>query len=654
MIIAFLIIFIILTLIGFPVIAVLFPTTTSIFKISSAAYFVSLIIVICAAICFRLGLNINYSIVPVLLFSGATWIIYGKGVFNNLKSTSYKTKLQTIAIVLSMVFIGGFFLIYPSLKGAYGIYHARPDFYGYGMVASYLQQNNKYSDLEKTNDAINKTHFVASHWNVSDLREAVSIEFIIGSNRYGFQALAAVVDNTLFHDNAAVALLYPLLAISLIAALAGVYELLILFKVKKVFILFALLIVGFNINSLVAIFEGNLPSAFSLAIPLFFCLVFTFFDKTKKQKRISWQVISIFVILLSSELFIYQELMEVMALFLAVVFMTLLLMKDKRNMLNLVIAGVLFFAVNFDILINFLTLLFQVHLGFPGSYDIGFSDILTSFGLIQPYKMLPRFNPVIAPIIPYTTITLVIYFILFLGTIINYKFRKNSETLAMAFSLGVFCVCIFISQYIFKSNYVIWKLTYAFYPLLIISFILLPQAVKPFAKKCLTKRNKNILNKLFLSFALIISVLVVFNYLTLYRDYAHNSQYVFADESKAFQKGTYSDKVLLTMTEDQLYYLPGFHGHLYWLNSGWVPVFTDNLRKQKVTLVIFKQAETESFFDNAKHYFNKKILYKNDKIMIVQLNIPVSRFLTKANNTNRDFMQKYLDNLRDKINSSHY
>jgi hypothetical protein len=151
--------------------------------------------------------------------------------------------------------------------------------------------------------------------------------------------------------------------------------------------------------------------------------------------------------------------------------------------------------------------------------------------------------------------------------------------------------------------------------------------------------------------------MVVINYVKLYEAYISNSDLIFNNESKPFEKGTYSDKMLLTMSGDLRYLLPGFHGRLYWLNYGWSlsnPIFNNSLRNQKVTLIIFKQIEGETLFDNARRFFHKNTLYVNDKVIIVNLGISSSVFLNDRGQTNKDYVQSYLSTLRNKINKSNY
>jgi hypothetical protein len=467
MILEFVVIFIFLTLIGFPIISLLYPSANIVFKLGCAAYFASLVIIACASVSLRIGLNINYCIIPFILISFTAWYFIFK---KNAKNLAYLNKVFFIKTVLIMGFIvciSSFILIYPSFMRAYGMYHARPDFYGYGIVASYLEDKNTIPDLKQT------AEHITNHWELGDFREAVSIEFIIGSNRYGIQSLAAVLDNLIFRSNSAVKLLYPLVAISLIAVLSSVYQIIFTHKLKITYVLFAVLLVGLNINNLVSIVEGNLPSVFSLAIPLLLYITISSLVVSKKQKKqIVWTAVLAIVILLSSSLIIYQEVTEVMFIFLIAIFIFSIIIKDKKRMLNLTIAGIIFFIINFDILTNILPLIVQFRVNFLGSYDTGFLNIINALGLNQPYCIIPHVAPVVEQSRLNSVETLLIYLILGIATFIYYKLRKIPGTIFIVIFLGIICFGIVIFENIFKSNYVIWKLTYALFPFIVISLVL--------------------------------------------------------------------------------------------------------------------------------------------------------------------------------------
>lgn len=637
MIFEFLIIFVFLTFTGFPIISLFYPSTNIVFKLGGAAYFASLIIITCASVFLRIGFNFNASIIPFILISLIAWINFFIKNNKGFANFNIRAILKTIIIFVLIIIISSPIIIYPSIRGAYGMFHSRPDFYGYSLVSSYMQENNRVLNPKQTADKVAKNRSINNIWNLGDLREAISVVFIsVGSNRYGIQSLAAVLDNLIFHSNSAVKLLYPLMVISLIATSSCVYHLIIKNKLNLIYALFAVLLVGFNLNHLVAIIEGNLSSAFALAMPLYLCITVASFDRSKKI--FVWTAIFSSIILLSSSLVVYEEVMEVMLLFLVFIFIYLIIIKDKNSILNLTVTMIIFLIINFDMLLNFISIIYQFYYKFPGSYDIGFLNIVTALGLNQPYHNLEKHS---VTVIDHnninTAFTTITYLILISITFINYKSRKFIETISIAVYLVILCLGIIISQTIILNNYVIWKLTYALFPFIIISILLFIDNIK------------KIIGKFIVMSFIFISSVVIFNYFNLYTAYAQNSELVFNDESKAFQKGTYSGKMILTMSENQLYYVPGFHGKFYWLNSGWLPVFDKSLRKQKVILVIFKQVEGEIFFKNAKLYLQKNIMYSNNMVIIANLNIPASIFLKNNNRTNRQYMQKFLDSLRHKI-----
>lgn len=646
MIFEFLVILVFLTFTGFPIISLFFPSTNTVFRLGCAAYFASLIIITSASVFLRVGLNINASIIPFILISLVAWRFIFKETIKSLVNINTRANLKTIIIVGLIILISCPIVIYPSLRGAYGIYHARPDFYGYGMVASYLQEKNRNLNPKQAADNAARNRSINSIWSLGDLREAISVVFIsVGSNRYGLQSVAAVLDNLIFQSNSAVKLLYPLMAISLIATLSSVYQLIIAHRLKILYALFAVLLAGFNINNLVSIIEGNLASVFVLPMPLLLVIIISSFFKSKKQ--IAWPPVFAMVILLSSSLVAYEEITQLMSLYLIFIFIFLIIVRDKKNILNLAITGIIFFVINFDILINYISLIYQVYHKFPGSYDIGFLDIANALGLNQPYRhIITRSASVIEQSTNNPTGTIIMYFILLIIAFIEYKYRRISEAISIVFFLGVLCLGIIFSQNVVKNNYITWKLTYALFPFIAISVVLLIANIK----KYLDKFNlRHYTTKAVLIIFVFTSSIVILNYLNLYKAYAQNSEFVFNEESKAFQKGTYSDSMILTMSENQLYYVPSFHGRFYWLNSGWIPVFDKNLRNKVVTLVIFKQVEGEKFFKDAKRYFNKTTLYSNDMVIITNLNIPASAFLKDDNRTDRKYMQEFLDILGNKI-----
>lgn len=659
MIIDFLVIFILLTLTGFPVIHLLFPKTTSVFKVSSAAYLGSFILIISTSLILRLGWNMNYGTILFILISLIAWSFTYKSIFKKFLIIFHKTNVKAIAVIFYILFISSSILFYPSIKGAYALFHMGPDFYGYGMSASYLQEHNNLSELRQTIASV-ASHHGANIWSLGDLREAVSLDFIINSNRYGLQSLAAVLDNVILHSNSAAELLYPLLVIAITATLGGFYQLLIQHKIKIIYILCFLAIICFNTTQLVAIIEGHLGLVFTIAAPLLLCIVLASLMEPKNGKKFAWPEIFALVIVLTGSLIAYQEVIEFYFLLLFSILIFFIVTRDKKNIMNLLIAGILFVLINIDVLITFATILYErFHQHFAGaSINVGFLDFFSGIGLTQAYQIVPH------TITPFPqndfliNTTIIIYLLLFFSTLLYYKSRKISGKIAVIIFIGIFVFSMLATIFILKSqsNFIIWNLTYVFLPFIILALIFLGVQVKYYFAILLRKlfpkiKLEFVTNKIFLIGSYTITMIVIINFFTLYKDYMHNSFLLYVDESKAFEKGTYSDKILLTMSENQLYYLPGFHGKLYWLNSGWMPVFGNAMRSQKVTLVIFKQLENDGFFNNARHYFGKNMLYANDQVIIAQLNEPASGFLTKANNTNRDFMHKYLDNLRNRINT---
>ncbi|HWY80297.1 MAG TPA: hypothetical protein VNW29_08115 [Candidatus Sulfotelmatobacter sp.] len=657
MLIQFITIFIFLTITGFPIICMLYSSTTFIFKISTAAYFASLLIVICASMVLRLGWDINYSILPFLLLSLSAWIAFFKKDIKQTVVSLSRIKLKTIAVFVYIIFISSSILIYPSFKGAYALFHMGPDFYGYGMSTSYLQEQNSFSQLRHAIANV-ASHPGMSTWNLGDLREAVSLDFIINSNRYGLQSLAATIDNTVFHDNSAIELLYPLLVIAIISTLGSLYQLLKQHKIKMVYILCALALTSFNTTQLVAITEGHLGLVFVLPVSLLLCITLSSLSAKIKSKKIAWSAIVTLVILLTGSLIVYQEIIELLFLLLFSLFIFFIVTKDKKNIVNLLITGIFFVIVNFDILVTFAFILYaRFHQNFAGeSINVGFLDFFSAVGLLQSYHIVPH------TIIPFpqnnslANSTIFIYLFLFITTLFYYKSRRIVNEVSIIIFSGIFFLSIVAARFILKSDFLVWNLTLFLFPFIILSLILLGIQSKYYAAIFFKKNYpqikwKIVLNRIFLVISLIITLVVTVNFISLYKTYTQNSNLLYDEESQAFQKGIYSNRILLTMSENQVYYLPGFHGHLYWLNSGWMPEFDKNLRRQKVILVIFKQLENESFFNNAKKYFHKDLLYTNDQVIIAQLNDPTYQFLTKANNTNRDFMHKYLNDLRAKVNN---
>jgi len=657
MLIEFFVIFLLLTIAGFPIVTVLLPITNSVFKLSSSAYFASLLIIIPTSAMLRLGWDIDYGIIPLIVMSLIAWIFTYKNISKYFLHSNNKVKLKTCIVFVYLLLIGSAVLFYPSSQGSYALFHMGPDFYGYGMSTSYLQEHNNLAQLREAISSV-ATHPKMSTWNLGDLRESVSLDFVINSNRYGLQSLAAVLDNMLFHDNSAVELLYPLLIVAIIATLGSLYQLLKQYKVKTVYILCALALVCFNTTQLVAIIEGHLGLVFALPVSLLLCISLSSLLIEKKDKKIPWTTIITLVILLTGALIVYQEIIELLFLLLFALFIFFIITKDKKNVINLLVTGAIFIVINIDVLITFASIIYaRFHQNFAGeSINVGFLDFFSAVGLNHPYQIVPH------TIIPFpqddflANSTVVIYLILFISTLLYYKSRRITSEVAITIFSGIFFLSIAAGRFVLKNDFIVWNLTLFLFPFIVLSLVFFGIQCKYYGLIFLKKFYpeitwKPVLNKVFLIGTVIITLIIVVNYVNLSISYTKNSNLLYDNESQAFQKGTYSDKILLTMSENQLYYLPGFHGHLYWINSGWMPIFTNNFREQKVTLVIFSQLESESFFDNAKKYFHKNLLYANDKVIVAQLSTPASRFFTRENNTNRDFMQKYLDNLRDKINT---
>ena len=144
--------------------------------------------------------------------------------------------------------------------------------------------------------------------------------------------------------------------------------------------------------------------------------------------------------------------------------------------------------------------------------------------------------------------------------------------------------------------------------------------------------------------------MAIYNYIVLSKAYIREGHLLYNEESLAFKSNLIDNRIVLSMSEHQMYFLAGFNGPFYWLNSGWQPVFDNDLMKQKNTiLIMFRQLEGEKIFSKSTIYFKSKTLYRNNKVLIVELNKKCSDFIGKGNRPDRIYMQGYLDKLKRKI-----